>query len=377
MEHQTRAVLKMKNGCILKGGVGSGKTITALEYYNLREKPRKMYVITTAKKRDSLDWEYEGAMMGVLKEWMVVDSWQNISKYVDVEDAFFVFDEQRLVGTGAWTKSFYKIAKKNRWIMLSATPADVWLDLAPVFIANGFYKNITEFREEHVIYDTYVKYPKVKRYIQTGRLVKYANDVVVRMQMDRHTTRHVDYVNMPYDWELLEYVRKNRWNIYKDKPCKNRSEWASVMRRVVYSDIGRLRGLEALLSDFQRVVVFYNFDYELEALRGLQTDRPISEWNGHKHDPVPTGEEWVYLVQYTAGAEAWNCTTTNAMVFYSMTYSYRNFEQAQGRIDRVNTFYKDLYYTVFTSNSLVDKAVEKALKNKKNFNESAFGRFEG
>lgn len=377
--HQEEAVKKLKNGNILCGGVGTGKSRTAMAYYMRHEAPRDIYIFTTARKRDDLDWEGEAAAFGVgtrkdatVAGVLKVDSWNNIKKYTEIKDAFVILDEQRLVGGGAWVKAFLKIAKNNRWIMLSATPGDSWLDYIPVFVANGFYKNRTEFKREHVIYNRYTQFPKVDRYIATGRLIKLRKSILVEMPYQRHTKRHVVYKDVEFDKEKLEKVMKKRWHVFEERPLKDIAEMIIVMRRVVNSDMSRLRYILNLMKERKKLIVFYNFDYELDILRTIASVRTIAEWNGHKHQPIPDGDEWVYLVQYSAGAEAWNCTKTDTIVFYSMTYSYKLFEQSQGRIDRLNTPYTDLYYHVLTSKSSIDRGIQMALKKKQSFNEGMF-----
>lgn len=374
--HQEEAVDKLHNGSILCGGVGTGKSRTAMAYYFTREAPRDIYVITTAKKRDSLDWNKEAAAFGVgttrdatVAGVLTVDSWNNIGKYADVRGAFFILDEQRLVGTGAWVKSFYKIAKHNRWILLSATPGDTWLDYAPVFIANGFYKNITEFRREHCVFSHYGSFPKLERYLVEGKLLRHRNALLVDMPYVRHTTRHIHHVSVAYDETTMEQSIKRRWNPFTNKPMKDAAELYSVMRKLANSSLSRLQAVHTLLGKHPKLVVFYNFNYELDLLRTIASTTTLAEWNGHKHEPIPTTDRWVYLVQYQSGSEGWNCTETDAMVFYSLSYSYRNFEQAQGRIDRLNTPYTDLHYYVLRSKSFIDSVVWKALREKRNFNE--------
>ena len=129
-----------------------------------------------------------------------------------------------------------------------------------------------------------------------------------------------------------------------------------------------------IVEDHPKAIIFYNFDYELEILRNLYygEDVEIAEWNGHKHQPIPRGDKWIYLVQYTAGAEGWNCITTDTIIFYSQNYSYKVLKQASGRIDRLNTPYTDLYYYHLVSKSGIDLAISRALKNKKQFNETRF-----
>lgn len=499
--HQLDALKRMSNGCILCGGVGSGKSRVAVAYYLATEKATDVFVITTAKKRDSLDWEKEfaGFAIGTTKDSTVagvltVDSWNNMSKYEDIENAFFIFDEQRVVGAGEWTKSFIKIAKKNSWILLSATPGDTWLDYIPVFVANGFYKNRTEFKREHVVYASYTKFPKVDRYVGVNRLVRYKNQLLVEMPDERHTIRLETKVDVLFDEELFSKVVKRRWHVYENRPLRDVAELFGVMRKVVNSDASRLEAVRGLMETHPRLIVFYNFDYELEALRTLaenprglvgretnpsvsgttkqqlsttdtetelcpdqtQSETPtthstengqdyqssihndlgsrltkekltpnslmetnqknrghttannsdesslspsestvriaesngqdqsllsksqktsdssqiqIAEWNGHKHEAIPQTDRWVYLVQYAAGAEGWNCIETDAMCFYSLTYSYKMWEQAHGRIDRMNTPFTYLKYYFLMSDSMLDKMVLKSLNAKKNFNE--------
>jgi hypothetical protein len=386
--HQQTALKKLKNGSILWGGVGSGKSRVGAAYYMQNEAPKQVIVITTAKKRDSLDWEGEFAKYGVGKETnattqgkLVVDSWNNLHKYVAVSGQFFIFDEQRLVGSGAWVKAFLKIAKSNHWLMLSATPGDTWLDYIPVFVANGFYKNRTEFKREHVVYNTFAKYPKVDRYVGVQRLVKYRNQVLVKMPYDRETVRHLINCWVDYDQETYKKVWTDRWNVYEDRPVQEVGELFHVIRKVVNSDRSRLAKLAKLLEEHERIIVFYTFDYELEIIRELQhlgktPTAPgqdtngtwgYAEWNGHKHQDIPDTSRWLYAVQYLAGAEGWNCTATDTVVFWSLTYSYKLWEQAHGRIDRLDTKFVDLNYYTLRSKAPIDAAVWRSLKSKRSF----------
>lgn len=377
--HQKRALSQLSNGKILWGGVGSGKSRVAVAYYMDNMPHLDVYVITTAKKRDSLDWNKEFAQHAIgtrtddtVGGVLTVDSWNNIGKYSDVQEAFFIFDEQRLVGSGRWVRAFLKIARNNHWILLTATPGDTWLDYIPVFVANGFYKNRTEFKLEHVVYAPYAKFPKVARYLNTGRLERYRNQILVHMPYPKLTVRHSSTIWVAHNEELLRSIIKNRWHIYRNRPIRDIAELFQVMRRVVNSDPSRVNAIRELLSQHKKLVVFYNFDYELDALRALERDVATTEWNGHKHEEIPETDSWVYLVQYVAGSEGWNCVETNTVIFYSLTYSYKNWEQAHGRIDRLNTPFIDLFYYVLRSKSVVDSAIWASLKAKKNFNVARF-----
>lgn len=472
--HQRRVLDQLGNGKILWGGMGSGKSFTSLVYFYERvcqgvigdfgslRSPRDLYVITTAKKRDSLDWQKDATKLGIGTErdasvggiTIVVDSWNNISKYKGVKDAFFIFDEQRLVGSGTWTKSFISIAKQNDWILLSATPGDTWIDYIPVFVANGFYKNRTEFKREHVIYNTYSKFPKIDRYVGVGKLVRLRNQILVHMPYDSHTVWNRKDVIVDFDKNLFDKATIGRWHVFEHRPLRDVAELFLVMRKIVNSDPSRLDAIRQLMDRHPKLIVFYNFDYELEALRSLakeeikkshlslsdnaissrnvtadvisrstqtkstsavqkynstrmssdkssgknskekeitsdttsnqemstapetvsgpETGLEVAEWNGHKHEPLPDGERWLYLVQYTAGSEGWNCTTTDAMAFYSLTYSWKAFHQSHGRIDRLNTPYTNLYYYYLVSKSVIDRAIKKSLDEKHDFNQASF-----
>lgn len=398
-DHQKSALSKMKNGCILNGGVGSGKSITSIAYYftqqggeldpykPMRRKPKDLYIITTARKRDTMEWEGELAPFRISSfpklnmfygNAVVIDSWNNIGKYSKVEGAFFIFDEQRVVGSGAWVKAFLKITKVNDWILLSATPGDTWQDYIPVFLANGFYKNKTEFNREHIVYSRFTKYPKVDRYLGISRLERLRDRILINMDFDRKTTAHHEDVYVKYDISTYKDVMRNRWDPFKNEPIQQASGLCYILRQIVNTSEDRQTALLEILEKCKRAIIFYNFDYELDILLNLAYGEAIevAQWNGHKHQPVPDSDRWVYLVQYTAGAEGWNCIKTDTIIFFSQNYSYKIMQQSAGRIDRLNTPYTDLYYYHLKSRSGIDLAISKALRDKKKFNERKFTKWE-
>jgi len=438
-KHQLLAISKMHNGCVLKGGVGTGKTPTSLGYYWMHilggqlnrwssvssESAVDLYIFTTAHKRDTKDWQIWASRFGLAEDnpqesvagiRFIVDSYNNMPKYKTVKGAFIICDEQRLVGSGLWAKTFQLMAKHNDWIMLSATPADKWEDYIPLFIANGFYKNRTEFVREHCVYSYFGSYPKLERYMGINKLVKLKHSILVEMPYERHTIRHIHEVHVNYDKETYALVEEKMWNPYEERPLKDAAERFAMRRKVVNSDSSRIEALRSLTQKHPRLIVYYNFNYELEMLRSLaasltspasstsssatdaassvrvlsSTDSTsrntastatrtsetsgvkIAEWNGQKHEEVPASDQWLYLVQYAAGAEAWNCTATDAMAFFSLTYSYRFFEQSQGRIDRLDTPFTHLNYYILMSKSPLDHGIKRALINKEDFNDVNF-----
>ena len=404
-DYQMNAVNNMSNGCILNGGVGSGKSRTGLYYYFKEQggsiegryipmkNPKDLYIITTAMKRDSLEWEGELAnfLMSanpdkneLYKNKIVIDSWNNIKKYTNVEKSFFIFDEDRLTGSGVWVKAFYKIARSNNWIILSATPGDTWQDYIPVFVANGFYRNKTEFTREHCVYSRYTKFPKIEKYINTGKLIRLRNRILIDMDFTRHTIPHHEDVYVQYDISKYKDAIRNRWDPYKNEPIQQASGLCYILRRIVNEDDSRIVALLELLDDHPKAIIFYNFDYERDMLLHLFCDYEdydhcidpnshdnfeVAEWSGHAHQPIPEGNRWVYLVQYTAGCEGWNCIKTDTIIFFSQNYSYKVMAQAAGRIDRLNSPYRDLYYYHLKSRSGIDLAISQALNKKKKFNE--------
>lgn len=403
-DDQVEAVKNLANGRILCGDTGSGKSLVSLAYYytinggviekgqmrKMMKDPCDLVIITTAKKRDTGEWDSEMKAIylssipenSLYHNNVVIDSWNNIGKYIMKRNCFFIFDEQRVVGSGAWVKAFYKITKQNRWILLSATPADKWEDYIPVFVANGFYKNKTEFEREHLIYNPFVKFKSVRGYLGVKKLERLRKEILVDIDYVACTVEHHETIIVPYDRDLYRKVIRERVSPYKTmnifgstvpKPIENASEFCAILRHVTNSGEERMDYVNKICKSFDRVIIFYNFDYELEDLRRNNWgDKFLAECNGHKHDPCPTCDKWIYLVQYNAGNEAWNCITTNCMIFYSENYSYRIMKQAAGRINRSNTSYTDLYYWHIRTMSSIDVGINRALVNKKKFNVASF-----
>ena len=398
---QQRVLDKIQTGSILRGGVGSGKSITALSYffkfcggsftingkgvYKTPDKPRDLYIITTAKKRDDKEWEKEAARFAICNERkdsivgikLHVDSWNNIIKYINVKDAFFIFDEQRAISLGTWGKSLIKISKKNDWILLSATPGDTWIDYMPVFIANGFYKNKTDFIINHVIYSPYTKFPKIDRFVGVKQLEANKDVITIYMDSERKIERQHEYIKCEFNKDKYKMAWMQRWNMYDDEPIQEIGKLMYILRRVTNEDKSRQEATKNKIIQNKRIIIFYNFTYELEILREIceSLNVPYSEWNGQKHQKIVDGERWVYLVQYSSGCEGWNCIETNVILFYSLTHSYKMLEQARGRIDRINTPYKILKYYYMISNSQIDRMIKNSIDNKKEFNERKFRRY--
>lgn len=399
-EEQIAAIDKMFNGCILVADVGVGKSRTAIGYYLFKvckggamlngkllysemASPRDLYIITTAKKRDDHEWldecsrfligpDRENSHSGVK---VTVDSWNNIQKYKKVYGAFFIFDEQRLVGSGPWVKAFLDISRKNQWVLLTATPGDVWKDYIPVFVANGFYRNRTDFMQQHAIYAPWVKFTKIIGYRDKGRLISYRNRIQVHMKKKVEKLKCEETKIVAYNKPLYLKVWKDRQNPFdNDCPIEDTGTLFFLLRKVVNSDSSRVKATMSILEECKKAIIFYNHDYELDILKQMckSMRMPYSEWNGHKHESLLTGDKWIYLVNYAAGSEGWNCVTTDTIIFYSLNYSYRTMVQAAGRIDRRDSPYENLFYYYIRSSAPIDLAIHRALDAKANFNEKEF-----
>ena len=205
------------------------------------------------------------------------------------------------------------------------------------------------------------------------------------MTFERHTVQHHEDVFVAYDIDKYRVAMRNRWDPYKNAPIEQAAGLCYVLRRIVNEDESRQMALLEIFENHPKMIVFYNFDYEREILLNLYygDNVKVAEYSGHAHQPIPIktinedGEEiytrrWVYLVQYTAGCEGFNCIDTNCIVFYSQNYSYKVMIQAAGRIDRLSTLYTDLYYYHLKSRSGIDLAISRALREKRKFNERKF-----
>ena len=396
--HQRDAINRMFNGCVLNGTVGSGKSRTALYYYfsmcggsidpdyKPMVDPVDLYIITTAKKKKDMEWEREMVPFLLYAPdeedacypiKVVVDSWQCIHKYEDARGAMFIFDENKINGKGAWSKSFLKITRNNDWIVLSATNGDRVEDYETLFVAEGFVRNRTDFRNQFLIYSNYAKFPKVEGYRNETRFFRLRDRILIDMDFQRHTVQHHEDVYCGYDIRGYKDVIRNRWNPFTQEPIAQASSLCYVLRKIVNCDESRQAALLELLEDYPKVIIFYNFDDELDILLNLAyiEGTEIAQYNGHKHEPIPTGQRWVYLVNYNA-AEGWNCLSTNTIIFYSQNYSYKTMIQAAGRIDRLTSPYNDLYYFHLKTRSSIDLAISKALSQKKKFNERRFAGFD-
>ena len=375
LKYQEEAIQKLHSGSVLYGATGSGKSLTGLAYYMRCWSHLDLYIITTSKKRNAGEWEEEIAKLGCPPP-KAIDSWNRLKNYRMVSDAFFLFDEHKVGGHGKWAQSMITIAKKNKWILLTATPGDVWDDYASIFIANEFVKNKTTWNEDFCIFDRISKYPKIIGYQREDVLKNMRDAVLVPMEYQSEKVP-IPYV-IPYkvDHEEEAYVLARRKSLRHPemRAFRNTSAMFAYMRMNLPDKESKIQALADVLKKEPKAIIFYNFTpekYEIENA-ARQVNIPFFQYNGQIKDNVPDGDTWVYAVQYTAGAEAWNCITCRTVIFYSMNYSYKVMTQAKGRIDRCNSPFDELHYYYFISPDFeIDQEILNALTRKEKFNEEA------
>ena len=198
--------------------------------------------------------------------------------------------------------------------------------------------------------------------------------ILVPMVYKKVTERKRQLIYSEYNTDNYHKIMKERWNIFEDKPIENASELLQIIRKTVATDPDRKLNAKIMMDAHDRLIIFYNYNYERDVLIEIAEElgKEYFEWNGHAHEDIPDQEQWLYFVQYTAGAEGWNCISTNVIMFYSVNYSFRYMEQAEGRIDRINTPYNVLEYYYLTSHSQIEKDILSTVNRKKNFNASAW-----
>ena len=321
-EGQQEALKKLRNGNILCGKVGTGKSRVGLAYYHckvgggqingkargLKEDqtpmlhPKDLYIITTAKKRDNGEWEEELNAYGLSTDpsksrygdsvRVTVDSWNNIKKYVDACGAFFLFDEQRVVGYGSWSKAFIKIARSNEWIFLTATPGDCWMDYLSIFIANGFFKNKRDFEYRHVIYNRYSMYPQVDRYVDDFILQRMRDDILVNIEFEKPTVRHQEVRTITYDRDLYRQTMKDRWNYYENKPVDNISE----LERCILSDLGSMGKNKGVPAQADYQYMQFKLVNSLRHMKNWGVNIVWTAWETAEQFVSPSGSQYTRLL---------------------------------------------------------------------------------
>ena len=210
------------------------------------------------------------------------------------------------------------------------------------------------------------------------RLIRLRDRILIDMDFRRHTIPHDEDIYATYNVSMYKEAIKTRFDPYKKEPIQQAAGLCYVLRKIVNSDESRQVKLLEIFESHPKMIIFYSFDYELDILKKIYYGDgvEVAEYNGHAHEVIPNSDKWVYLVNYSAGAEGFNCIKTNCIVFYSQTYSYKTLLQAKGRIDRLNTPFTDLYYYHLKSRSGIDLAISRALHEKKKFNERKFAKWD-
>ena len=138
----------------------------------------------------------------------------------------------------------------------------------------------------------------------------------------------------------------------------------------------KLQAFQDLAESTQdRLVVFYNFNEELYALKAIaeELERPVSEVNGHRKDMTAFEEQSnsITLIQYQAGSMGLNLQKANKIVYFTLPLMSELFEQSKKRIHRIGQNQPCFYYTLTVKNS-IDENIKKVLEMRKDYTDELF-----
>ena len=138
----------------------------------------------------------------------------------------------------------------------------------------------------------------------------------------------------------------------------------------------KLQAFEDLISSTQdRLLVFYNFNNELEILKNIaiKLEKPISEFNGEVKNlsNYENEENSVTFIQYQAGSMGLNLQKANKIIYFTLTETSELFEQSKKRIHRIGQEKTCFYYLLICENS-IEESILKSLEIKKDFTDDLF-----
>lgn len=390
---------------MFSASLGVGKSPMALVHYIRKAYPQPLLILAPASKVRSSDWSREleevfAAHNLALPEYQVLSydkfaynpsndafrkgkrpKWHEFAPDYGGKEWAVIADEVQYckAPSSNRSKALYHVAKNaSFFIGLSGTPMpNGWIDFANYSKIFGFTKGITEFKKKYCDIQTYKGFPEIVGYWRIPELEKQWRSIAKPLSRENATElpeRTFYNIKLKAPRIYFEYLvdRKNEQGVLLDNPSK----LAHALRQsLAKNKIDRLD--EILSSTSDNVVVFYNYELELQLIKEMlakkHKDKMMFEQNGHKHE-IPPKEAWervhnsVTLAHYKSGATGVEMQYANITIYYSPTYSYAEYEQSKGRTHRNGQTKKCIYYR-FYSVGTIEKNIWECIAQKKDFSE--------
>lgn len=257
----------------------------------------------------------------------------------------FLYSQLRLLGWKITKTAYY-----NRYIKTELRSYG-----GPMFRVVTGYKNVSELKA------------KLKEY---GAVFAKAEEVIKLPEkkfIKEYSTVSSDYKKFMKD----RVIKIDDKELTGDSTLSKRLYARMLCSAYSKDKISRLIDLVNSTSD--RVIIFYNFNTELEALRKVLFDRPISIVNGQIKDlkAYENNDNSVTLIQYQAGAMGLNLQKANRIIYFSLPERSELFEQSKARICRIGQE-KQCYYHIMMCHKSVEEKIYECLLMRKDYTDELF-----
>ena len=257
----------------------------------------------------------------------------------------FLYSQLRLLGWKITKTAYY-----NRYIKTELRSYG-----GPMFRVVTGYKNVSELKA------------KLKEY---GAVFAKAEEVIKLPEktfIKEYSTVSSDYKKFMKD----RIIKIDDKELTGDSTLSKRLYARMLCSAYSKDKISRLIDLVNSTSD--RVIIFYNFNTELEALRKVLFDRPISIVNGQIKDlkAYENNDNSVTLIQYQAGAMGLNLQKANRIIYFSLPERSELFEQSKARICRIGQE-KQCYYHIMMCHKSVEEKIYECLLMRKDYTDELF-----
>lgn len=372
---QQRQVDKAQPNWFYRCKQGTGKTIIAIAHYKKFFNGKKVLVVAPKAVELSGSWQETFEEMGVDKSLIKVIRTDDVKK-VDLQDikgAFVIVDEaHKFKGMSSQrTKALHKIIKiSDGFIMLTGTPVDGKLDnLESYAIAFGHVKTRKQFKELYMVQKIlpYRPFPFWEVGKNKDKLVSWFESITSDVMTIDDIAELPEYIENVVHFKRESEYRKSLVSYKKDDAIifetpQERHWW----QRQNQNTKAKIDWLKDIAEEYEQdgMIIFYNTSSELEALK--ETFKGAGEINGQSHINHHKG---VLLVQIQAGGAGLTLNEYKHAIWYSLPYSYTDFDQSKYRNYRINQDSKITRDYLVVDKTIDDKIIE-ALTHKIDFNAS-------